>query len=270
MYKNIVKPIYRGKFRRWVGKKLYITIRYYNWFLTAKRFSKKKNSNLLPYSVISHSSPLLRQLKDVEMIYQHNKIRNLELAVARLNKIIIYPGETFSFWVLVGNPTQSKGYLTGLVLDQGKISYGVGGGLCQLSNLLYWMVLHSPLVVKERWRHSYDVFPDNGRKLPFGSGATVSFNYIDFQFENQSSQPYQLHIWLTEKELHGEIRCNHVPQLKYEVYESNHSFNHESWGGYSRHNEIRRKTVNINTNEILLDERVTENHALIMYSPFLR
>ncbi|MFJ8513275.1 VanW family protein [Lysinibacillus xylanilyticus] len=51
-----------------------------------------------------------------------------------------------------------------------KVKTGVGGGICQLANLLYWMALHTPLIVTERHHHSFDPFPDSGRTLPFGSG----------------------------------------------------------------------------------------------------
>ena len=96
--------------------------------------------------------------------------------------------------LMVGNPSKRKGYLKCLVLNNGKIGYDYGGGLCQLGNLLYWMVLHSPLVVTERWRHSFDVFPDVNRKLPFGSGATLSYNYIDLQFKNPTKHNYQIKL----------------------------------------------------------------------------
>ena len=72
----------------------------------------------------------------------------------------------------------------GMVLHNGGFKPGVGGGLCQLSNLIYWMTLHTPLTVVERWRHSYDVFPDAERTQPFGSGATVAYNHIDLQIRN--------------------------------------------------------------------------------------
>ena len=51
-----------------------------------------------------------------------------------------------------------------------------GGGLCQLSNLIYWMTLHTPLTITERYRHSYDVFPDSNRTQPFGSGEPASIH----------------------------------------------------------------------------------------------
>ena len=46
---------------------------------------------------MAHHTPLLRKLKDVEMQYQHNKITNLKLAVARLDGIVVQPGETLSY-----------------------------------------------------------------------------------------------------------------------------------------------------------------------------
>ena len=84
------------------------------------------------------------------MQYQYNKITNLRLAAARLDGVVLRPGETFSYWRLIGRPSRRKGYLDGIVLFCGTFRPGVGGGLCQLT-------------VVERYRHSYDVFPDCGR-----------------------------------------------------------------------------------------------------------
>lgn len=94
---NIRKPIYKGKYWKWLGKIRYITFRYYNWIFTAKYFSKQNAAFLFPNSIISHSSTLLSTLKDVDMFYQHNKIRNRKLAIAQINKNIIHPEETFLF-----------------------------------------------------------------------------------------------------------------------------------------------------------------------------
>ena len=64
-----------------------------------------------------------------------------------------------SYWYLIGKPTAGKGYLPGMILRNGGYLAATGGGLCQLSNLIYWMTLHTPLTVVERHRHGYDVFP---------------------------------------------------------------------------------------------------------------
>ncbi|OWZ82895.1 VanW family protein [Natranaerobius trueperi] len=243
--------------------------RYLDWYLTNKRWAKKKTENLLDYTIFSHKTPLLRKLKDVDMGMQYNKIKNLKLATKKLDKIVIHPGETFSYWRLIGKPTKKKGYVHGMVLQDGKVKSGVGGGLCQLSNLIYWMTLHTPLTVTERYRHTYDVFPDSKRKMPFGSGATCTYNFIDLQIKNDTNQTFQLVLYLTEDELIGEWRSDQELCHTYEVYEKDHWITHEHWGGYIRHNIIHRKVYN-QKNELINDEYVTENHAIMMYQPFLQ
>lgn len=136
-------------------------------------FAQHRQELPLPFRVKKHQSVLMRKLGDVDMQLQINKVQNLKLAIAHLNGILVPPGAAFSFYQLVGKPTAEKGYLPGVQLIQGKAVAGIGGGLCQLANLIHWLVLHSPLTVTERHHHSFDPFPDEGRVLPFGSGATV-------------------------------------------------------------------------------------------------
>lgn len=182
---------------------------------------------------------------------------------------MIDPGETFSYWKLIGSPTKRKGYVEGMVLYYGTFKPGIGGGLCQLSNLIYWITLHTPLIVTERHRHSYDVFPDANRTQPFGSGATCSFNYLDLQIYNPTSQPYQLLVYMDEEALHGEWRTTSAPVHYYEVYEREHRISQASWGDYIRTNSIYRKKFNLE-GELLADEFITGNQAWMMYQPLLQ
>ncbi len=202
------------------------------------------------------------------MQMQYNKITNLKIATKKISGIVIQPGETFSYWKTIGKTTKSKGYLNGMILHYGKVKTGVGGGLCQLSNLIYWITLHTPLTITERYRPSYDVFPDTKRTQPFGSGATCAYNYLDLQMKNETTEPYQLIIYLTDVSLVGEWKSVSVPTKTYKVYEKDHQFILEQWGGYVRHNTIYREVRNRN-NEYLEDEFITENHAITMYPPFL-
>ena len=200
------------------------------------------------------------------MYLQENKRINLEIAIKHIDKIILNPGETFSIWKLIGRPTKRKGYLKGLILNQGKIDTDSGGGLCQLSNLLFWIFAHSPLTISERHRHSFDVFPDVNRKIPFGAGATLAYNYIDLQVKNETKFSYQINLWLDKTHLNGELFCSKKNNNKYSVEERNHIMKQESWGAYSRHNQIIQiEEENGRKTEKLL----VENHAIIMYSPFL-
>lgn len=264
---TLLKPIKRSPLRIFLGKKYYRLKRYMEWYSGRRQYATERSSEL-PHLIFTHKTPLLRELKDVDMWLQHNKVKNLKVASKKLNKLLVKPGETFSYWRLIGHTTKRKGYVDGMVLFYGKVRTGVGGGLCQLSNLIYWMTLHSPLTVTERYRHSYDVFPDSNRSQPFGSGATCAYNYLDLQIKNETNQQYQLVIYLTETHLVGEWRASHPLMRTYEVYEKEHWITYEFWGAYVRHNKIFRKVFNTD-NELIDDEFITENHAIMMYEPLL-
>ena len=66
---------------------------------------------------------------------KHNKITNLKIAAKRLNGIVLQPGETFSYWRLIGSTTKRKGYVDGMILHYGKVTTGVGGGLVSIVEL---------------------------------------------------------------------------------------------------------------------------------------
>ena len=202
------------------------------------------------------------------MWLQHNKETNLKLAVQRLDGLLIAPGETMSYWKLIGDPTAAKGYQPGMVLYYGGFKSGVGGGLCQLSNLIYWMTLHTPLTVVERHRHSYDVFPDSNRTQPFGSGATCSYNYLDLMIRNGTDSPYQLKVKVVNHRLTGQWRSTAKPLYTYEVHEKEHRISQQYWGGYVRQNVLHRYVFN-DARELVKDEFITSNDALMMYSPLL-
>lgn len=265
---QVEKPKTRSPLRKYLGKEFFIFKRHINWLLGGTKFARINNTVHYKNSVIKHKSFLLRPLKDVDMHLQHNKVTNLSIAINKINGVVIKPGQTLSIWRLVGRPTKSKGYLDGMTLHNGKITKDTGGGLCQLGNLLYWMALHTPLTIKERWRHSYDVFPDINRTIPFGCGATLSYNYIDLQLENNTDKLFQINLWLDHEYLNGEITCDTDLNSQYEVYETDHMFKQQWWGGYTRHNRIWKKITSL-TSEQVTEELVTENNAIMMYSPLL-
>jgi vancomycin resistance protein VanW len=120
----------------------------------------------------------------------------------------------------------------------------------------------------KRWRHNNDVFPDAARKLPFASGATCAYNYVDLQLKNETTQPILLHVYLTDTQLVGEWRSTSPLLYHFQVYEAAHEIRSEPWGGYTRHNVLRRRLFN-EANEQLDDQFITENHAIMMYQPLL-
>jgi vancomycin resistance protein VanW len=267
-HQPVAKPSNRSHLRMVLGKEVFITKRRIKWILGGESYAKADAKVNFENVLIKHKSFLLRPLKDVEMYLQHNKVTNLRIAISQLDKVVIKPGQTFSIWRRVGRPSKAKGYLVGMTLNNGKISKDTGGGLCQLGNLLYWMALHTPLTIKERWRHSYDVFPDINRKIPFACGATLAYNYIDLQLHNPTDHSFQINLWLDDEYLNGEITCSAKLNLAYEVYETDHMFRQQWWGGYTRHNKIWKKVTNLIDNSVS-EELVTENNAIMMYNPLL-
>ena len=264
---SIEKPIKRGWLRKKIGREYFIFKRFLDWKIEKKDWAQTSKIVNLKSEVKHHKSMILRPLKDVDMYLQENKRTNLRIAIEKLNNTVIKPGETFSLWKQVGRPTARKGYLEGLVLNQGKIDKGVGGGLCQLGNLLFWVFAHSPLDITERYRHGFDVFPDVNRKVPFGAGATLSYNYIDLQIYNPTDQTFQLKLWLDETHLHGQLNSKEEIKEKYTIEERNHLIKQQLWGGYSRHNQIYKlKTLD---DTVLEEKLLVENHALMMYTPFI-
>lgn len=219
----------------------------------------------LPVDLIHHRSVLRRQLLNLDPRLQETKIVNLGLAAAAIDGLLIRPGEVFSFWNRVGAPTAARGYVEGLILRGGEIEAGIGGGLCQLSNLLYWMALHTPLRIVEQHHHGFDPFPDSGRTLPFGSGATIFYSYGDLRLGNPTAQPFQLRVRVGTRHLHGVISTEREWPLVYHVEERDHRFSRADDGAIYRDNELWQRVVDRRTGQVVGTSLITRNHALVKY-----
>jgi len=150
-----------------------------------------------------HSSSLYRKYNKKEL--DEGKIENIKIAIKSLDGLIIPPGKVFSFWRHVGRPSSKRGFKKGLVLSNGHLKEDVGGGLCQLSNLIAYMFACSECFFVERKHHSKDVFPDNNRTVPFASGATIFFNLIDLKIKNTYPFPLKLNLRTTDTQLRGSV-----------------------------------------------------------------
>lgn len=236
------------------------------WYFGGQRFSATFGKAKLAHRVKKHQSVLLKKLGVLDMQLQYNKVTNLRIAMARISGLLIRPGETFSFCKRVGFPTRRKGYLPGMELSFGQARAGIGGGICQISNLIYWLALHSPLTVVERHHHSFDPFPDDGRVLPFASGATVFYNYLDLQFTNRTPHTFQINLWLSQKCLEGELRVDSELAHSYHVYEREHAFLKRG-EEFFRKNELWRDTIDKRISRVVKSELVVKNFAEVKYVP---
>ena len=229
-------------------------------------FAKERTTESLPILVYRHNSLIRRRLGNVNMQLQENKATNLALAVKHIDGLLIRPGETFSVWKLVGRTTKRKGYKEGLTIAKGQPSKGIGGGMCQLSNLIHWLVLHSELTITEHHHHDgLDLFPDYGRQIPFGTGTSISYNYLDYRFKNETQQTVQLCAWCDGYDLHAELRTTEEFPNTYRIVEDDHHFHKEDNGCFYRISKIYRETINRATGDTVRRELCWDNHSKVMF-----
>lgn len=129
------------------------------------------------------------------------KRHNLRLAIARLQTVGIQPGQILSFWHLVGPPTAKSGYVEGRTITGKHLVTSVGGGLCQLSGMIYFVALRAGLTIIERYPHSQDIYTDATRFAPLGSDATVVYGYKDLRVQNSLAMPLCFRFDLDERAL---------------------------------------------------------------------
>ena len=232
---------------------------------TCTNFATEKSEKMLPVVICTHKSLIRRVLGNVDIRLQENKAVNLAIAAPKVNGVIVNPGQTFSFWKLVGRTTKARGYKDGLILVNGGASSGIGGGMCQFTNLLHWMVLHTPLEIVEHHHHDeFDLFPDYNRKIPFGTGTSIMYNYLDYRFKNTTEQPFQVVVYSDGVHLCGELRSVEPLKQEYEIAVEDECFIREN-GVVFRNGKVFRKCIDKEDGTVSEKTLIRSNHAKVMY-----
>lgn len=240
-------------------------IRHLSNMVNHKIYCKTYAKENLEISLYKHKSLLMRKLGNSDLSLQENKKKNLALAAPTLDGILIKPNEVFSFWQIVGKCSEKKGFLKGVTISNGQVTPGMAGGMCQMTNLIHWMVLHSPLeIIEHHHHHRYDLFPDFKRQIPFGTGTSIMYNYLDYRFKNTSKDTFQLRIKVTDKYLEGELLVDKVQGQSYHIKEKNHQFIKEG-EDYFRCNDIYRRVIDKRTGKTLSEELLISNKSKVMY-----
>lgn len=112
-----------------------------------------------------------------------NRKHNISNGAARLNGILVGPGQVFSTIDALGNPDEASGYLPELVIKENRTVPEFGGGLCQVSTTLFRAALNAGLPIVERQNHSWRI---SYYEPPVGLDATVYFPKPDFKFKNDT------------------------------------------------------------------------------------
>ncbi len=224
--------------RQWQRKKCcYLKMR-----LDGNHYAGNISGELLPNKVFEASAFMVNQNSGHDIRYQYNKVHNLKLAAKTINKVFIRPQETFSFYWLVRNADKEEPYQEGLNLVDGKIVGSYGGGLCQLSNLLFWCFLHTPLEIIERHSHAVESFPPTTEDLPSGTDATVSEGWCDLQVRNQTDNTFQIEIAFDKSNIYGRIYAAESVGKEYFVYNPSVTFIRRNGRTYQKAEVWRSET----------------------------
>jgi vancomycin resistance protein VanW len=121
-----------------------------------------------------------------------NKLSNIRLTASKLSGVVIRQGAIFSFWHLVGNPSERNGFQKSRIIRNGAVDFEIGGGVCQVSGMVYLAALKAGLQIVERHNHSVDIYQEHERISPLGADATVVYGAKDLQFLNNSGGAIQL------------------------------------------------------------------------------
>lgn len=190
---------------------------YTSMSLDRNHYSSQRLKTLLPYQLFETSCPMYNSETGFNMVYQENKVFNLKLVAKELDKSTIRPGETFSFWKLVRYADKHTPYKDGLVVSDGKLQTLPGGGLCQMSNLLFWLFLHTPLTIVERHGHRIKNFPEPPSDVPIGVDATVSEGWLDLKVKNETARTFQIVISFDEKNIKGCVLTDIKPTATFHI-----------------------------------------------------
>lgn len=154
------------------------------------------------------------------------KNKNLLRAIKSIEQIQINPNEILSFWRIVGNPSKKNGFTESRSLVNGKIENTIGGGLCQLSGLMYYISLIAQLEILERHNHSIDIYNEETRFTPLGSDATVAYCYKDLKIRNNLNCPIKFNFSIEDDTikvmiLHSSVIRHNVVQFKEVISDDN-------------------------------------------------
>lgn len=137
-----------------------------------------------------------------------NKVENIQIAIDQVKRVEIAPGQIFSLWKIIGKPSTKKGYKSGRNIIGDSLQEDIGGGLCQVSGMIYHLALASGMEIIERHNHTLDLYEENKRYSPLGADASVVYGYKDIRFKNTLIQPVYLDFEVDQESFTGRMKSS--------------------------------------------------------------
>lgn len=132
-----------------------------------------------------------------------NATENMKQALKYINGSIVRPDGTWSFNECTGDSNlQENGFYPAGVISGGKMTTGVGGGICQAASTIYNAGIRANMEIVERQPHLWCSYYVYG-----GLDATIDYGAIDLKMKNQTKYDMVLKTWMGDDgvTLHVEI-----------------------------------------------------------------
>ena len=118
---------------------------------------------------------------------------NIGLVAKEVNGAIVKPGEVFSLNGFTGPRGEAQGYVASGIIDKGRPSKAVGGGISQFATTLYNASYFAGLEDVEHTEHSYYI-----SRYPEAREATVFEGAIDLKFRNDTKSGILIESYATD------------------------------------------------------------------------
>ena len=131
----------------------------------------------------------------------------------------LLPGESFSVNGFVGRRTLEGGFVAAGVIERGRFTESVGGGISQFATTLFNAAFFAGLELDEYQSHSLYI-----SRYPYGREATLSFPKPDLRITNSTEYPVLLWPTYTDATITVDIYSTRHIQVE-EIGQEQRSFN---------------------------------------------
>lgn len=114
----------------------------------------------------------------------YNRNKNIENGANILGDITLYPGESLNVLEELDPWTEDNGWYEAGTFENGQVSTGLGGGICQVTTTLYNALLLAELQIDTRYNHSMTI-----TYAPLAMDAAVAEGSKNLVFTNNLDYP---------------------------------------------------------------------------------
>lgn len=131
--------------------------------------------------------------------YPGNEARtaNLHAGVQHVNGTVVMPGEQFSLAAALGDISAEGGYVEAPIIVDGRLVQGMGGGLSQISTVVFNTSWFSGVQLDAHTPHSFYI-----PRYPAGREATLAVPVLDNVWTNDTDTPVVVQSWIEGDTIH--------------------------------------------------------------------